>query len=72
MAEPGGYQESGQMLAGQGRAPLLGALGAGAAAAAKPRGWALQEEAGILKESSAHLLCLAQGHYSLRRERFLL
>ena len=50
----------------------VGALGAGAAAAAKRRGWALQEEARMSKERSAHQLCLAQGHYTLRRGQFLL
>ena len=50
----------------------VGALGAGAAAAAKRRGWALLEEARMSKERSAHQLCLAQGHYTLRRGQFLL
>ena len=50
----------------------VGALGAGAAAAAKRRGWALHEEARMSKERSAHQLCLAQGHYTLRRGQFLL
>ena len=50
----------------------VGALGAGAAAAAKRRGWALQEEARMSKERYAQQLCLAQGHYALRRGQFLL
>ena len=47
-------------------------LGLGAAAAAKRRGWALFEEARMSRERNAHQLCLSQGHYSLRRGRFLL
>ena len=39
----------------------LNDLGAGAAAAAKRRGWAEQEEWRRVKERRAHLLCLAQG-----------
>ena len=50
----------------------VGGLGAGAAAAAKRRGWALQEEARMSKERSAQQLCLAQGHYTLRRGQFFL
>ena len=52
-------------------ADRVGALGAGAAAA-KRRGWALQEEVRMSKERSAHMLCLAQGHHTLRRGQFLL
>ena len=47
-------------------------LGPGAAAAAKRRGWAVFEEARMSKERNAHMLCLAQGHHSLRRGQFLL
>ena len=59
---------------GQARCLLgrVGALGPGAVAAAKRRGWALQEEARMSRERNAHQLCLAQGHYSLRRGQFQL
>ena len=50
----------------------VGALGAGAAAAAKRRGWALYEEARMVKERNAHQLCLAQGHHTLRRGQFMI
>ena len=32
--------------------------------------WALREEATMSKERNAHQLCLAQGHYALRRGQF--
>ena len=59
---------------GQARCLLgrVGALGPGAVAAAKRRGWALQEEARMSRERNAHQLCLAQGHYALRRGQFQL
>ena len=50
----------------------VGSLGAGAAAAAKRRNWALLEEARMSKERNAHQLCLAQGHRVHRRGQFLL
>ena len=50
----------------------VGALGAGAAAATKRRQWALHEEARMSRERNAHQLCLAQGHYALRRGQFQL
>ena len=50
----------------------VGGLGAGAAAAAKRRNWALLEEARMSKERNAHQLCLAQGHRVHRRGQFLL
>ena len=50
----------------------VGALGPGAAAATKRRQWALSEEARMSRERNAHQLCLAQGHYALRRGQFLL
>ena len=50
----------------------VGALGPGAAAASKRRQWALLEEGRMSRERNAHQLCLAQGHYALRRGQFLL
>ena len=50
----------------------VGGLGAGAAAAAKRRSWALLEEARMSKERNAHQLCLAQGHRAHRRGQFML
>ena len=50
----------------------LSDLGAGAAAAAKRRAWAEQEERRMGRERRAHQLCLAQGHSIRRPGQFLL
>ena len=50
----------------------LRGLGAGAAAAARRRQWAAQEEMRLRGERQAHLLSLGQGHHALRKGQFFL
>ena len=50
----------------------LRGLGDGAAAAARRRQWAAQEETRLRSERQAHLLSLGQGQHALRRGQFFL
>ena len=51
---------------------MTGNTGDGAAAAARRRQWAAQEETRLRSERQAHLLSLGQGQHALRRGQFLL
>ena len=49
----------------------LDGIGAGAAAAARRRGWLALEERRMGKERRAHFVSLSQGRLPLRRGEFL-